>query len=62
MTDRDIRKKLREYRDRVFRGNEDPYKLDKEIEEFCNKNNVTSEQEYEFTISGAGEMLYMLTH
>ena len=63
MTDREIREKLREYKDIVFHmDHRDAQMIDKEIDQFCIDNNVNDEQLREFTASGAGEILYMLTH
>jgi len=63
MTDQEIREKLREYADRIIMEmkSEEAYEVKKELDEFIKKYNVTTEQLEEFTDSGAGEMLYMLT-
>ena len=63
MTDQEIKEKLREYADRIIMEmkSEDAYEVKKELDKFIEENNVTPEQLMEFTNSGAGEMLYMLT-
>ena len=63
MTDREIREKLRELSERILEEmkSEEAYEVKKEFDEFIKKYNVATEQLEEFTDSGAGEMLYMLT-
>ena len=63
MSDQEIREKLRELSDSIIMEmkSEEAYEVKKEFDEFIKKYNVTTEQLEEFTASGAGEMLYMLT-
>lgn len=61
MTDREIRKRLHEYNDRIPRchGKEDALALRAELHKFYVENHVTKEQR-EIIVFGFGERLSML--
>lgn len=64
MTDREIRKELMGFAERVFamRAVSEAFEIRGQLDTFIAENNVTFEQLQVFTDSGAGEALYMLTH
>lgn len=61
MTDREIRKRLHEYNDRISSccGKEDALALRAELHKFYEENHVTKEQR-EIIVFGFGERLAML--
>lgn len=63
MTDREIRRELMKFADKIFSmDSSEIYVVKEEYERFCKDNKVTISQLQEFAESGAGEMLRMLTH
>lgn len=62
MTDREIRRELRKFAERIFTmESSEIYAVKDEYERFCADHKVTATQLREFADSGAGEMLHMLT-
>ncbi len=62
MTDKEIRKEMQRFSDRIFSmRSSEAYQVRKEFEDFCKRNHVTTEQSDILAKSGAGEMLYMMT-
>ncbi|MCR4708748.1 MAG: hypothetical protein K5653_00650 [Clostridiales bacterium] len=63
MTDKEIRKELMRYANLIFDIDyRDAHLVKRDFDKFCKDNDVSAEQLREFTESGAGEMLYMMTH
>jgi len=62
MTDKEIKTRLKEFSKAIFRMKpSEADEIKKQLDDFCNENNVTVEQLQEFAESGAGEMLYLMT-
>ena len=62
MTDRDIKKRLMAFAERIFSMRpSEALAVKHELESFIKTNNITAEQMQEFAETGAGEELYMLT-
>ncbi len=63
MTELEIKNELKRFAQRVFscRNRSDAMLIKKELDDFIEGHIVTAQQMMEFAISGAGEMLYMLT-
>lgn len=64
MTDREIRKELQVFANKIFHLDYigEARAIEKDLARFCKDNNVSTKQMQEFAESGAGEMLYVLTH
>lgn len=64
MTDREIREELRIFAKKIFHLKyiREAKDIEKDLNKFCKDNNVSAKQMQEFAESGAGEMLYALTH
>ena len=64
MKDSEIRDELKRFSERIFNieSISEAYVIKDEYDTFCKENCVSAEQLQEFAESGAGEMLYVLTH
>ncbi|MDO4803876.1 MAG: hypothetical protein Q4A32_03535 [Lachnospiraceae bacterium] len=62
MTDAQIKAELKHFEDKIFDMKaSEAYEVKEELDAFVEKYKVTAEQMMDFAISGAGELLYMMT-
>jgi len=62
MNDSEIKEELKKYEKRIFNmRSSEAFEVKEQLERFIKEHHVTPEQMMEFAISGAGELLYMLT-
>ena len=62
MTEEEIQRELKRFEERIFHMKaSEAYDVKNELDAFIEKYNITAKQMNEFTVSGAGELLYMMT-